>query len=250
MNFFFEMLFLIELKNRIILVFFCWAFSFLVLYINKDNLFFDISKSSASGETIDEVSYFIFTTPSEVVSIHLHTISFFSGCFAFTSILHHTLSFLAPSLQVADLKKLVPFSGVGLKFIVLLAPGIFKVFVAPLIVQVLLEFSAGYNSESPNPLLYEASVSQYVAFYFFALNTFLGASLTFAVLFVSGSYSKTYNIMVKRRRSLYYGVVCVFSSVTVAYDLFSQLVCLVIFSFLFEHSALIWSVREAANRRQ
>lgn len=248
MNFWGRMFFLIELKNRALITICCWVFTFFVLYMNKDDLLFDISKTIVSkNQSGSDIFYFIFTSPSDVLTVHLQVVSALSHFLTFAILLHNILSFFAPSLSIFFLKRLAPFSGLTLKLKVFLVFGVVRLVFLPFMATFLLSFSLDYNSRSPNPLFYEASVSHYINFCLFALScSFVSA---FSLFFFSalGRYYKKYNIVARQLRSLYYGFSCSFSAFVVAYDLISQFLGFGVLLVLFEYTVFVWSISEAGK---
>ena len=94
------MQYLLEIKNRLILLFIAWFSTVLITYTYKETLLFMIVQpyTSASMKESTNISYFIFTDVTEILSVYLSLVMFLSFQILYAYIAYHFFLFLSPAL--------------------------------------------------------------------------------------------------------------------------------------------------------
>lgn len=94
------MQYLLEIKNRLTLLFVAWFSTVFITYIYKETLLFIIVQpytSTSIKESIN-ISYFIFTDVTEILSVYLSLVMFLSFQILYAYIAYHFFLFLSPAL--------------------------------------------------------------------------------------------------------------------------------------------------------
>lgn len=92
--------YLLEIKNRLTLLFVAWFSTVLITYTYKETLLF-ITVQPYTSISIKEsmnISYFIFTDVTEILSVYLSLVMFLSFQILYAYIAYHFFLFLSPAL--------------------------------------------------------------------------------------------------------------------------------------------------------
>jgi sec-independent protein translocase protein TatC len=192
--------YLLEIKNRLFLLFLTYIFTIAASYYWKDTLLFlIINPKFQANFKKDKLFYFIFTDVTEVFSIYLKLIIFISFQIALVYTIYHVFTFFSPALFKTEFKHL----RLTLKFLYLtwLISGLFA---HNLIIPISWDFFLSFQSltlvESFN-LCFEAKLNEY--FYFYTSLYYICSLYfqSFFFLFCCLSYANT---SIRRFRKLYY----------------------------------------------
>jgi sec-independent protein translocase protein TatC len=94
------MQYILEIKNRLTLLFVSWFSTILTTYTYKETLLFIIVQpyTSMSIKESMNISYFIFTDVTEILSVYLSLVMFVSFQILYAYIAYHFFLFLSPAL--------------------------------------------------------------------------------------------------------------------------------------------------------
>jgi Sec-independent protein secretion pathway component TatC len=221
--------YLLEIKNRLFLLFITYSFSILVLYYYKDILLFlVINPSFQINYKKDKLFYFIFTDVTEIFSIYLKLIIFISFQIFLIHFIYHSFLFFSPALfntEFKKLRKILKFLGliwfiVGLLVHYLVVPSSWDFF---------LSFQNLTLDKSFN-LYFEAKLSEYfyfyISFYYICIFYLQG----FFLLFFCLNYAST---SIRKFRKLHYFTFVVLSTL-ICPDFITQILLSLTFIAVYE----------------
>jgi len=99
--------YLIELKNRILLVFGMWLCLIVVSYSNKETLLFIFAKPWLTLSVLENSLYFISTNLTEIFISYVQISYFISNQITFFYVLYHLIVFLIPGLYCKEYKAII-----------------------------------------------------------------------------------------------------------------------------------------------
>lgn len=212
----------LEIKNRLILLFFTWIFSLTICYINKEALLFILINSTNSSEMCYVKPYFIFTNVTEVFQVYLELIIFLSNQIVLIMIGYHIIMFLSLGLYKFEFIKL-KFS-----YKVFLISWFFSIlllykFIIPFSWSFFLSFQENPNRIQPTHLFFEAKIANYLnyfvnLYYICFINCQFLAILIFFLINISEKLKK-----IKTFRKLFYLTFVIFSTIITPPDIISQI---------------------------
>lgn len=225
--------YLIEIRNRIFLVFICLFFTFVVSYFYKELIFLDISKI---GSFTVEFSpkYFIFTDVTELFSIYIRLVKFITFITFFIYGLYHFFVFISPALYKNEYLNLKSY--LRLVFVFWLFSLCLSYFV---FVPALWVFFTSFNSSFVNgsvDLYFELTISEYISF---LILIFYQSNLQFQFFVVLVLFLKYYHIdkkFIKNFRNVFYFSFLSLATIITPPDITSQLFCFSILICFFEMS--------------
>lgn len=192
--------YLLEIKNRLFLLFLTYIFTIAASYYWKDTLLFlIINPKFQINYKQDQLFYFIFTDVTEVFSIYFKLIIFISFQVALIYTIYHVFIFFSPALFKTEFKHLKLI--LKLLYFIWLTSGLFA---HNLIIPVSWNFFLSFQSltlDESFSLYFEAKLSEYFYFYtsFYYICSLYFQSFFF--LFYCLSYA---NNSIKKFRKLYY----------------------------------------------
>ena len=215
-------IYIIEIKNRLILILTCWTFLFFVSYVNKEILLFLAVKPNID---VTKNFYFIATDAREILSSYLNLSYFISFNLAFYIIVFHTISFLSPALYYSELYKFNLFFYVSV-FIFLLSTLIFNKLTLPICWNFFLSFQ-NISLYCINIFL-EVRVEKYLEMYFniYYYNIVLLQLIFFYFICIDNLNNLTE--FFKKTRKMTYFVLILIATFTTPPDVLSQVL---LFSF-------------------
>lgn len=221
-------IYFLEIKNRLILLFFVWLTVLLVCYTFKEILLINIIKQ---GFCFKEPFYLIFTDVSEIFYVYISLIFFVGNQVAFVYFLYQIFLFLAPSLfknEYESLKFTLKISLIWLFFSII----IFSSFFFPICWNFFLSFQE-LKIIKQTTLYFESKINEYIIFYTSSYYTFIFCFQILTLLFIAFYFSKANTELVQKFRKFFYYFFIIFSTLITPPDIFSQLLlsaCL-IFSY-------------------
>lgn len=236
--------YILEIKNRFILIIFNWIFLFLVSYFYKETVMFIIIKPCYTiDDSILSVNYFIFTGITELFSTYVFVSKFVTNQVCFIFIMFNFLNFLVPALYPSEY--LVFMYLFGQTFIILV---ISYYFFYKILFPMLLVFFLGFHSNAGksdvleevlknNLLHFEARVSEYIDFY---VNTYYSCVLNLQLLFflitILFYFNSTNFLGIRYFRKISYVLFLFIATLMTPPDVTSQLITFLFLLIIFEIS--------------
>lgn len=231
------MKYLLEIRNRLILIFLTWLFLVAVSYFYKETLLFLVLHLNKLAEATSESHsfYFIFTNVTEIFSVYVQLILFLSVQVVLIVFLYHCFNFL--SLAMFDWEYNLVVTFLKLSFSVWCFSVIsINCFLVPLTWSFFFSFQK-LATDRYITLHFEAKLNEYLDFYMslYYLCVFycqIFAIIIFFISFVNFSFAK-----IKRFRKLYYYIFVLLSTLLSPPDIISQV--LISFLLIFTYEILI-----------
>lgn len=210
----------LEIKNRILLLLFTWAFLLMVCYHFKEPLLFIFIDSN---KYYNNVPYFIFTNVDEVFYVYLRLIFFVANQITVIAALYHGLAFLTLGLYYSEY---VQLKSVLKIFIItwLCSIVLLKKVVVPFSWSFFLSFQETSSNFQPASFFFEARILEYFNYFtnFYYICVVNCQLLALSILFLNNISEKVGTI--KTFRKLFYLVFILFSTITTPPDIFSQII--------------------------
>lgn len=222
----------LEIKNRLLLLFIMWITTVLASYHCKEILLFIMIKPTMIYSKEDFYAYFIFTDATEIFSVFIDIIIFFSIQVVFLYFIYHVFIFILPGLLKVEYYSLSFFFRITV-FIFFLGVIFFNKFLLPLSWEFFLSFQEFVTMKSI-VLHFEARLNEYLRFYirFYFICIFYCLVIVFFI-FVFYQVKSDLPLLKKSRKPFYY-VFVVISTLLTPPDVFSQCVVSVLIIFGYE----------------
>lgn len=206
--------YIIELRNRFVLVLITWFSVFFVCYIYKENLLLLLLES----ETKFMNDYFIFTDVSEVFSVYIELCLFFSFQVIYLYIIYQSFIFISTGLFKIEYYYLITILRNLLFFFV------FSVYLTNyILIPLTYDFFVNFKNLSVVNLHFEAKLNQYLKFYIHFYSMFVFYLQIFG-LFILVFNSFTVNIkLIRGYRKVFHFCFVIFATLFSPPDVFSQL---------------------------
>ena len=236
-----------EIKNRIMLLLFAWAFFFLICYCFKESLLFIFIDSNKYYKNINDTPYFIFTNVDEIFYVYLRLVIFVTNQVVGFMLIYHCSMFLILGLYSSEYAKLKLVITVFIStwfFSVIL----FKMFVVPFSWSFFLSFQKTNSFLQPASFFFEARIFDYFNYFtnFYYICLINCQFLTFLILFLNKISEKAGTI--KKFRKLFYLIFVIFSTIATPPDIISQVVMslnlIIIYELLLFIKCLIKLIRQ------
>jgi sec-independent protein translocase protein TatC len=221
----------IEIKNRSILLFISWIFTFYICYLYKEILLFVFIKPSFILCKVNNL-YFITTNITEIFSTYINLASFVSNqIFLFYS-LYHLIKFIFPGLYIIEKNNLKQ-----ILFIFI----IFWIFSIVLLYYIIFPFSWNfffnfqqniYNNQLH--LYFEAKLSEYLNFFMLLLKLSTLNCQILTLLFIYLNNVKNNLIIIKKYKKSIYFFIFFTATLLTPPDVLSQLLLGIFIIFFYE----------------
>lgn len=226
----------IEIKNRLLIVFFVFLSILLTTYIYKEILIFLIIKPQNIFNKLS-YNYFIFTNVTDVFSIYLKVIYFITIQITFITFIYQFTAFISNALFKYEYYFLISFLKT---FIVFWSLSIFLT--SYILIPFSWNFFFSFQELIVNKFMelhFEPKINEYFEFclsiYYISLfYSQLFASLFFLILFFSKNLKNT-----KNWRKVYYYSFLVFSTLISPPEILSQILTCLILILFYEFLILI-----------
>jgi sec-independent protein translocase protein TatC len=235
--------YILEIKNRLVLLFIAWFSTVLICYLYKETLLFVITQPYTATDFKKPMnpSYFIFTDVTEILSIYLKLMLFFSFQIFCIYIVYHFFLFASPAFFYVEYS----FFGFGVKAMLLIwiiSAALSTYFLIPFTWHFFLSFQ-DFTLTHSFSLYFEAKLKEYLYFYMssYFLYLFYFQFFTLFVLFLNSTKLSSKKIK-KSRKFNYYGFV-VLSTIISPPEILSQLCIGLIIIFLYELSLLLFLLK-------
>jgi len=90
--------YLLEFKNRSLIIIFAWIFSIFISYFYKETLLYILIKPCLTSHDFEENFYFIYTNITEIFETYLTIVLFIGNQLTFLILIYHLITFLKPGL--------------------------------------------------------------------------------------------------------------------------------------------------------
>jgi len=227
----------IEIKNRLILLFFTCFFSCFICYCYKETLLFLVIQPNSviNKSQFYTLFYFIFTDVTEVFYVYIKLIVFLNIQFFLIYLIYHTTIFFTPAFFKHEYKVIYFINLLSLT--VWIISIFFSNFVIiPMTWNFFLNFQDISSRTYSLHLHFEAKLVEYLNFY---INIYYSSYLYFQVfviviLFI-GYKSKTITYLTfKKFRKFYYYCLVLLSTLVTPPDVLSQLLLSLVFILFLE----------------
>ena len=216
--------FILEIKNRFFLLGVTCISISIVFYFYKEILLFLITQSNIFSNAIVTSSsafYFIFTDVTEIFSVYIKLVFFFSSQVTFLFFVYHFFSFFAPATFKFEYYysfKILRIALILWFFSVILV----NYFLVPLMWNFFLNFPS-FTPVYPISLYFEARLSEYLFFYMKLYYICIFYLQIFTILFFFLSYKKITKEYIKKFRKIYYYCFILLSTLLSPPDVLSQI---------------------------
>ena len=204
--------YLLELRNKFILLIITFSITLIVCYLYKDALLFLVTQMHLNDKNL----YFIFTDVTELLSVYLKVVFFFSVQVSIWYFFYYLFSFLATALYFHEFK-LINF---------LLISGTFFWFLSILLSSyIIIPFGWNFflSFQFQQGFYFEARISDYFNFYTHAYILCLIYCQLFTLLFIFLADIRQNYHYIKNYRKVYYYVFLIFATLMTPPDLISQI---------------------------
>lgn len=226
--------YIIEIRNRILLILLTWLASVMSCYVYKETLLFVIVEYQLSSvySSRESLFYFIFTDLLEVFSAYFHLIGFISFYISVLYLTYHIYIFFAPSFFGWEYFYISLFLKINV-FLFFFFISFTTIILLPYSWNFFLGFQ-DFVTFGPSSLKFEAKLSEYLSFYFFLLSFSITSSQLFSMLlFLSLVLSFNVHVLAKWRK-FFYCIFLMFATVVSPPDVFSQIVIGLLFFITYE----------------
>ena len=203
--------YLLELRNKFILLVLTFFSTLLVCYLYKKVLLFLITQMHLKDKNL----YFIFTDVTELFSVYFKLVSFFVIQINTWYFFYHFLFFLSPALYIYEftLLKFCWVSGTILWFL----SGLLSAYI-------LVPFGWFFflSFQSSQGIYFEARINEYFSFYSNVYFLSLIYCQVFVLMFLFLIDIRLNSCYIKKYRKLYYYVFLLFATFVTPPDLLSQ----------------------------
>jgi sec-independent protein translocase protein TatC len=235
--------YIIEIKNRVILLFITWFSVILVGYFYKETLLFLFLESEMFINNEFKVDYFIFTDVIEIFSVYIQLIWFISLQICILFFLYHSFMFIGLGLFFIEY---LYFSHVLKVIICVWFLSIF--FSKYLLIPMMWKFFINFQNISFINLYFEAKLIEYLNFYIKFYYVFVCYCQILTFLYIFFNYINANVILVKKFRKLYYYFFVIFSTLISPPDIFSQIGISLILIIFYEFFIYIYFIKFFINK--
>ena len=230
--------FILEIKNRAILLFITWFSTLLIGYFYKEILLFLFLESKIFITNDYKVDYFIFTDVIEVFSVYVKLVFFISLQILILYIFYHIFIYI--SLALFFIEYLYLFYVLKIIIIIWFLSIFFSKYI---LIPMMWKFFVNFQNISFINIYFEAKLSEYVDFYikFYYIFVFYCQILTLLYFFFN--YINMNILLIKKFRKLYYYFFLIFSTLISPPDILSQICISFICIFFFEFFVYIYLLK-------
>jgi len=231
--------YLLEIKNRLILLLITILSTLLISYLYKETLLFLITQPErlVNKNISYSAFYFIFTDVTEILSIYIKLITFLGYQILLLSIIYHCFVFFSPAMFRSEYYFIFTLLKVSL------ITWFFSVFISNfLLVPITWDFFFSFQELISSKFInlhFEAKLIEYLDFYIFIYYLCAVYFQIFTILFFFLNYVSNNIRIIQKFRKIYYYFFVVFSSFISPPDLMSQFFISFLLIFMYELLVLI-----------
>lgn len=209
-----------ELQNRFFLIILCWISIFLITYLYKEILLFELLKPTIGKPTI-MFNNFIFTNVTELFSVYIELAVFISKQITTFYVFYHTFSFLSPGLYVYEYNLLKFFFKIIGTFW-LIATIFYYCYLAPMIWDFFLSFQDNLSKQQIT-IKFEAKISEYLDFFIEMYNVCNLQFQIFVFIILLFNYYSDNKHLIKQFKKILYFCFLLIATIITPPDIFNQL---------------------------
>lgn len=225
--------YILEIKNRIILLFITWVSLFFVAYLYKEVLLFLLLEFEIFSINEFKIYYFIFTDVVEVFLVYLELIFFINYQILIIYLIYHIFIFFSGAFFKVEYYY-VRYT-LNLIFFSWLVSIVLSKYI---LIPTMWDFFINFKNTSFLNLYLEAKLNDYLNFHIKFYYVFILYCQIFTILFFSFSYINFYSLLVKRFRKLYYYLTLLFATLVSPPEIFSQILISIIL-ILFQELCIV-----------
>jgi sec-independent protein translocase protein TatC len=231
------LIYISEIKNRIILTFLTFCSTILIEYFYKEVLLFLFLESEISRNYTFKINYFIFTDVTEIFLVYFKLMLFISFQISFFYTCYHIFVFLSHGVFITEYRN---FTYV-LKFAAMI--WVLSLIISKyVLIPMMWDFFFNFQNSRFMHFHFEAKLNEYLDFYIKFYYIFIVYCQTFTLLFIF--FIKINNILlIKKFRKLFYYFFVLFSTCVSPPEVFSQLVLSFILIFFFEFFIFVITIK-------
>ena len=227
-------LYILEIKNRLILTIFAFVTCILTSYYYRETLLF-LTIKSLNSET--RFLYFISTNITEIITSYFK-LSYISSIILIAILLiYHILIFFKPAITFKEYNNIKQYFKTSL-YIFFSGIFIFNYYLLPLLWNFFLNFQNLYSIKNIN-VYFESKLEEYIIFYTDTCFLIFIISQLCVVLLIILNYTKDKILFIKNFRKAIYCFFLLISTTITPPDVFSQLITFIFFITFFENLVLI-----------
>lgn len=231
--------YLLEIRNRIILLFFNWFFVFFVCYAKKEVLLFFILEPYIVNSNCN----LIFTNVTDIVNNYFDLLNFVTNQLFFIYFFMQFLKFLSPGLYYFEytfLYNIYILAIVNWYYLI----SIFNKSLLPGLLQFFLET----ENNKIIKFYFEAKLVEYTDFYKFFYYTFIVSLQLLLILFIYLVFAALNKKVLKIFRKFFYVMFFLIFTVVTPPDIASQIILFAIFLCFFEAALFLNCFRKKLVR--
>lgn len=219
-----------EIKNRIILICFCWGFTLIISYLNKEVLLFLCIKPILFLFE-ESCFYFIATNLTDIFSTYIDLVYLITISFTILFFCYHFLSFFNPALYSIEIKTIKFFSFTSF-MLWLLSLYLLHYLILPYT----FSFFSSFQNSSINSIniFLEARITDYLYLYIFFYWVLTIVSQLFFSFFLILSTFENKIKFIKSTRKIFYLIFLVIATFLTPPDIISQIFLGTSFILLYE----------------
>jgi len=235
--------YLLEIKNRLFLLFLTWFSTILMVYLNKETVLFNIIQENSlkTNNKQLEIFYFIFTNVTEIFSVYLKLITFFNIQTICIYFIYHFFIFIIPALfksEYSYLKWIIQISSLNYLISIILA----NFFLFPTVWWFFLSFQELTINNSFN-LHFESKLIEYLSFYVALYYTCVFYCQIFTLFFLFFNYININIKDIKKFRKISFFFFFILSIYINSSEIWTQFFIFLILIVLYECLILIQLIK-------
>ena len=221
--------YIIEIKNRFILLFITWFSVILVGYFYKEILLFLFLESEIFINNEFKVCYFIFTDVLEIFHVYIQLILFLSFQIMFLYSIYHSFIFFSYGLFINE------YYYISYVLKTMLIVWFLSMFISKyILIPNMWNFFLNFQTINSVNLQFEAKLNEYLNFYINFYYIFVLYSQILTLLLFFFYYINASILLIKKFRKLYYYIFVLFSTLVSPPEIFSQILVSCVLIFFYE----------------
>jgi len=224
--------YIIEIKNRLILISCSWLFTILICYIKKELILYILIKPCLHLYK-ESILYFIYTHLSDIFYTYVNIIIIASIQITIFYILYQSYHFLAPGLYKSEIKR-IKLSIISLFIIWAFTIILLHNIILPFSWKFFLSFQNNISETNNFSFFFEAKLDEYISFVIASFNICLFNLLcVYCIITILHNKSGISNSL-KTYRKIIYFILFLLASIVTPPDIVSQLFLGTLSLLLFE----------------
>lgn len=228
--------YILEIKNRLVLLFCTWMSSIFVMYFYKETLIYNITQINKNY--CFTYFYFIYTNLVEIFNVYIKVIIFLANQIIILYFFYHLFFFFSPALYKLEYKSFYKiFRRVLLMWI------LFGLFFSYVFMPLTWFFFLSFQNFVSISLYFEAKINEFIIFYISLYYWCIFCCVVFIILFfVLNAVNKNVRF-IKKFRKIYYYLFVILSTTISPPDVLSQFFISLVVVVIYEFSVFITMVK-------